>query len=71
MQKIETLILSHLLYNEEFSRKVLPYLKSIYFEDSTEQLVFNETYDEYIKKNAEKGRDGTHRFKDEYAPKIR
>ena len=38
---------------------------------TTKQLVFDETYDEYIKKNAEQGKDGTHRYKDEYAPKIR
>tara|TARA_B100000686_G_scaffold262049_1_gene275290 strand:- start:1983 stop:3386 length:1404 start_codon:yes stop_codon:yes gene_type:complete len=50
MQKIETLILSHLLHNEDFSRKVLPYLKSTYFEDSTERLVFKEI-ESYIKKH--------------------
>ena len=37
---------------------------------TAKQLVFNETYNEYIEKNAEKGRDGAHRYKDEYAPKI-
>lgn len=37
---------------------------------TTKQLVFDETYDEYVRKNAEKGRDGKHRYKDEYAPKI-
>ena len=50
MQKIETLILSHLLYNEQFSRKVLPYLKPTYFEDHTEQLLFKEV-ESYIKKH--------------------
>ena len=37
---------------------------------TTKRLVFNETYNEYIEKNAEKGRDGAHRYKDEYAPTI-
>ena len=47
-QKIETIIFSHLLCNEEYSRKVLAYLKPIYFEDSNERLVF-ETIEKYIK----------------------
>ena len=47
-QKIETIIFSHLLCNEEYSRKVLPYLKPIYFEDSNERLVF-QTIEKYIK----------------------
>ena len=47
-QKIETIIFSHLLCNEEYSRKVLPYLKPIYFEDSNERLVF-QTIESYIK----------------------
>lgn len=38
---------------------------------TTKQLVFNETYKEYVNKNTKKGRDGKHRFKDEFAPKIR
>mgnify|MGYP001437066058 CR=1 FL=1 len=49
-QKIETLILSHLVHNEEYVRRVLPYLKPIYFEDHTERLVYQEI-ESYIKKH--------------------
>ena len=48
MDKIENLILSHLINNEDYSRKVLPYLKPLYFEDHTERLIFNEI-EKYIK----------------------
>ena len=37
---IEKTILSNLLFNEEYTRKVLPFLKSEYFRDSNERLVF-------------------------------
>lgn len=37
---IEQRILSHLLYNENYARKVLPYLKEDYFQDKTERTLF-------------------------------
>lgn len=46
---IERLILSHLVYNEEYGRKVLPFLKDEYFKDSTDKIVY-EIVDNYIKK---------------------
>jgi archaellum biogenesis ATPase FlaH len=38
---IEQLILSHLLYNEEFARKSLPFLKIEYFQELADQTVFD------------------------------
>ena len=47
--RIETTILSHLVYNEEFARKTIPFLKSEYFSDNTEKVIFEEI-ETYIKK---------------------
>ena len=41
-QKIEQIILRELIQNDVFSRKVLPYLKSEYFSDPKEKLLFEE-----------------------------
>ena len=49
-ERIERLILSHLIHNENFSRKVVPYVKSEYFEDPPEKLVFK-LIQEYILKH--------------------
>jgi replicative DNA helicase len=40
--KLEQAILKHLIYNEEFLRKVLPFIKEDYFSDRTERTLFNE-----------------------------
>ena len=40
--KLEQTILKNLIYNEEFLRKVLPFLKNEYFSDLTERTLFNE-----------------------------
>ncbi len=42
MEKVEFLILRNLLYNEEYIRKVIPFIKSEYFEDSNQKIVFEE-----------------------------
>ena len=42
MDKVEFLILRNLLYNEEYVRKVLPFLKGDYFEDRNQRIVFEE-----------------------------
>jgi replicative DNA helicase len=44
MEKIEFLILRNLLYNEEYTRKVLPFIKAEYFEDSNQKIIFEEIY---------------------------
>jgi replicative DNA helicase len=40
--KLEQAILKNLVYNEEYLRKVLPFLKPEYFSDRTEKTIFNE-----------------------------
>jgi len=40
MKTVETVILQNLIYDEEFARKVIPFLKDDYFHSKTEKLVF-------------------------------
>lgn len=40
--KLEQTILKNLIYNEEYLRKVLPFLKTDYFTDKTEKVIFDE-----------------------------
>ena len=40
--RLEQAILKHLIYDEDYLRKVLPFLKSEYFTDLTERTLFNE-----------------------------
>ena len=42
MERIETTILRNLVFNEEYSRKVIPFLKPDYFEQRTEKVIFEE-----------------------------
>ena len=42
MDSIEFLILKNLLHNEEYVRKVIPFIKADYFEDLTQKIVFEE-----------------------------
>ena len=42
MDKVEILILRNLLYNEEYLRKVIPFIKADYFEDPHQKVVFEE-----------------------------
>ena len=42
MEKVEFLILRNLLHNEEYIRKVIPFIKSEYFEDQNQKIVFEE-----------------------------
>jgi replicative DNA helicase len=42
MEKVETTILRNLLFNDEYCRKVLPFIKSEYFENLHEKVVFDE-----------------------------
>ena len=42
MEKVEFLILRNLLYNEEYVRKVIPFIKADYFEDYNQKVVFEE-----------------------------
>ena len=42
MEKVEVLILRNLLYNEEYLRKVIPFIKPEYFEDINQKIIFEE-----------------------------
>ena len=45
---IEEVIFSHLLYNETYSRKVVPFLKTEYFQSRQDKIIFS-IVDNYIK----------------------
>jgi replicative DNA helicase len=40
--KLEQTILKNLIYDEEYLRKVLPFIKSEYFTDNVDRIIFNE-----------------------------
>ena len=41
---IEKTILSHLVKNEKYTRKVLPFIKPEYFQDRTERVIFEHVF---------------------------
>jgi len=45
MEKVEFLILRNLVHNEEYIRKVIPFIKSEYFEDQNQKILFEEILD--------------------------
>ena len=49
MNRLEHSILKNLIYNETFARKVLPFLRTDYFSDNTEKVVYKEV-DDFINK---------------------
>ena len=48
-QKIERTILNNLIHNEEYTRKVIPFIKEEYFQDGVEKILFK-TIEEYVEK---------------------
>ena len=42
MERIETTILRNLVFNEDYSRKVIPFIQPDYFEQKTEKIIFEE-----------------------------
>ena len=46
-QRIEQIILTNLIHNEDFTRKVIPFIKAEYFQDGVEKVVF-ETIWNYV-----------------------
>ena len=42
MERIETTILRNLVFNEDFSRKVIPFIEPDYFEERKEKVIFEE-----------------------------
>ena len=49
MNRLEQTILKNLIYNEEYTRKVLPFIQADYFSDNTEKIVFKEVF-EFVNK---------------------
>ncbi len=52
MDRIENLILRSLVYNESYSRKVIPFIEPDYFHDSSERVLFEEIAQYMVKYNA-------------------
>jgi len=42
MEKVEFLILRNLIHNEQYLRKVIPFIKSDYFEENNQKIIFEE-----------------------------
>ena len=42
MDKVEILILRNLIHNEDYLRKVIPFIKPEYFEDTNQKSLFEE-----------------------------
>jgi replicative DNA helicase len=42
MEQVEILILKNLIYNGEYLRKVIPFIKSEYFQDQSQKIIFEE-----------------------------
>ena len=45
MNRLEQIILKNLIYNEAFTRKVIPFIRSDYFSDDAERVVFKEVFE--------------------------
>ena len=45
MNRLESTILKNLLYNEEYTRKVVPFIQKSYFSENSEKLLFQEIFD--------------------------
>ena len=43
MERIETTILRNLLHNEDYARKVIPFIQTDFFEERSEKIIFDET----------------------------
>ena len=49
--RLETTILRNLVHNEEYMRKVLPFIKSEYFTDEGERIVYKQISEFIVKYN--------------------
>jgi replicative DNA helicase len=52
METTEALILRNLIYNEDFTRKVLPFIKTEYFNDSLQKVLYDEISSFVVEYNA-------------------
>jgi replicative DNA helicase len=49
MERIETTILRNLVFNEDYSRKVIPFIQPTYFDKVTEKVIFEEVVQFIVK----------------------
>jgi replicative DNA helicase len=52
MERLELTILRNLVYNEDYSRKVIPFIQPEYFEQRSEKIVFEEVVKFIVKYNS-------------------
>ena len=52
MERIERTVLSNLIHNEDYTRRVLPFIKEEYFSDRLEKILFTQIYNFVNKYNA-------------------
>ena len=45
MNRIEQTILKNLIYNEDYTRKVIPFIRDSYFSDQSERIIFKEIFE--------------------------
>ena len=45
MTRLESTILKNLIYNEEYTRKVIPFIQQNYFSENTDKILFKEIFD--------------------------
>ena len=45
MNRLEQIILKNLIYNEAFTRKVIPFIRSDYFGEDAERIIFKEVFE--------------------------
>lgn len=51
--RVENTIIKHLIYDENYTRKVLPFLKEEYFSDRVDKLLFNQISSYIVKYNSQ------------------
>ena len=53
MESVELTVLKNLIYNEEYSRKVIPFIEPEYFSDISQKIIFEETTKFILKYNTQ------------------
>ena len=52
MESLEVTILKNLIYNEEYARKVIPFIQPEYFQEKSQKIIFEETVKFIVKYNS-------------------
>jgi replicative DNA helicase len=53
MESVELTVLKNLIFNEDYSRKVIPFINLEYFEDNSQKIIFEETVKFILKYNSQ------------------